>query len=66
MFSAGIHSLTPTLVGLISQQVKQCLKQLPQLHLSIKASLTPWMPSAQSSNAEHSLPALVEHVNDQT
>ena len=38
LLATGIHPLTPSLVDLINQQVKQSMKDLPRLHLLIKAS----------------------------
>lgn len=35
---AGLHPIVPALVELVSEQVKACCKQLPQLHLLIEVS----------------------------
>ena len=39
--AAGLQPLTPTLVDLSIQQVKESMKLLPQLHLLIKVTLYP-------------------------
>ena len=37
--AAGLHPLTVSLVELITEQVRACMKQLPQLHLLVKVRM---------------------------